>query len=97
MNSNFPCTNCGLCCQNISLVKELKEFDLGNGVCKYYDEVSKNCLIYNERPDICKVDKMYDLIYHKEFSRKKFYKLNAQVCNSLQEKYSISTIFRVKI
>ena len=38
----FPCTSCGLCCQNISTVVELKEFDLGNGVCKHLDTLNNN-------------------------------------------------------
>ncbi len=40
----FPCTGCGLCCQNIATVKELKEFDLGNGVCKFFDIKCLNLL-----------------------------------------------------
>jgi len=93
----FPCTGCGLCCQNISDVFELKEFDLGNGVCKYFDFATKSCLIYNKRPDICRVDKMYEKEYSKFYTKEKFYIGNAKVCNFLQEKYGMDISYRVKI
>lgn len=93
----FPCTNCGLCCQNISTVRELKEFDLGNGTCKYFDNVSNSCIIYETRPDICRIDKMYETKYKKYFTKENFYIENAQVCNSLQEQYSLDKSFRIKI
>lgn len=93
----FPCTNCGLCCQNISTVLELKEFDLGNGLCKYFDTINNSCKIYETRPDICRVDKMYDMKYYQDFTKKEFYSLNAEVCNSMQDKSKIDISFRVKI
>jgi len=88
---------CGLCCQNISNVKELKDFALPNGVCKYYNYETKGCNIYEKRPDICNIDKMYELEYFKNYSKKEFYELNAQVCNYLQEKEQLNLNYRVKI
>jgi len=93
----FPCTGCGLCCQNITNIKELKEFDLGNGICKYFDYNSRECTIYEYRPNICKVDKMFELVYHKEFTKEEFYIGNAKVCNALQEQYKFDKSFRVII
>ena len=93
----FPCTSCGLCCQNISNIKDLKEYDLGNGTCKYLDSISNLCTIYENRPDICRVDKMFDLVYSSEFTQEEFYIENAKVCNNLQEKYKMDKSFRVKI
>ena len=65
----FPCTKCGLCCQNISSIPELKDYDLGTGICKYFDSITNGCEIYENRPLICRVDKMFDLKYHKFFSK----------------------------
>lgn len=93
----FPCTSCGLCCQNISKIKELRDYDLGNGVCKYLNLISNECEIYDKRPDICKVDKMFQLEYKKYFTKEVFYIENAKVCNSLQEKYKIDKSFRINI
>jgi Fe-S-cluster containining protein len=93
----FPCTQCGLCCQNISQIKELKDYDLGNGVCKYFDYVNNSCKIYENRPNICQIDKMFDIEYHKYFTKKEFYIKNAKVCNYLQEKANMDLSYRIKI
>jgi len=94
---NFPCTGCGLCCQNISTIKELHSFDLGNGVCKYLNLLDNSCKIYENRPDICQVDKMFKIKYSNYFSKDEFYIENAKVCNALQENYGIDKSFRIQI
>jgi len=93
----FPCTGCGLCCQNISAITELKEFDLGNGVCTYYDFITNECKIYNDRPKICQVDKMFELKYNEYFTKEEFYIVNANACNDLQDKYSLDNSFKIDI
>ena len=93
----FPCSGCGVCCQNISQVKELKDYDLGNGICKYFDTINNNCKIYTTRPDICQIDKMFEIKYYKDYTKKEFYMLNADVCNKIQENLHIDKSFRIKI
>ena len=93
----FPCTGCGLCCQNISKVEELKNFDLGNGTCIYFDSANNGCKIYDDRPNICKVDEMFKIEYSKYFTKKDFYIENAKVCNSLQELHRLDKNLRIKI
>ena len=93
----FPCTSCGLCCQNIQNIDELKSFHLGDGICKHFDVVNKNCLIYENRPNICKIDKMFELVYYKDFTKEEFYIANAHICNNLQKKYKIDSSFKVII
>ena len=93
----FPCTSCGLCCQNISTVKELSEFDLGNGTCKHFNIVNNSCNIYETRPSICKIDEMFEDKYNQFFTKQEFYTENAKVCNLLQETYKLDNSFRVKI
>ena len=93
---SFPCTGCGLCCQNIGLIPQLKEFDLGNGICKFLK--NSQCEIYENRPDICNIEKMFDLQYKNHFkSKTDFYIENAKVCNSLQEEKNLDLSFRVKV
>ena len=94
---NFNCTKCGICCQNIGHIKELKEYDLGNGICKYFDKTNNLCTIYENRPDICNIDLMYEKEYYKFFTKKEFYILNAKVCNSLQECFGIDLSYRVNL
>jgi Fe-S-cluster containining protein len=93
----FPCTNCGLCCQNISSINELKDFDLGNGTCKYFDNISSSCKIYEARPNICRIDKMYEIKYNNFFTKNDFYIENSKVCNKLQEIYKLDNSFKVII
>jgi len=93
----FPCSGCGLCCQNISKIENLKKFDLGNGVCKHYDFITRGCKIYQNRPNICNIEKMYNLVYFKLYSKQEFYKLNADVCNKLQDRYKLDKSYKIKI
>jgi len=93
----FPCSNCGLCCQNIGGIIELQNFDLGNGVCKYFDPITHDCNIYDSRPEICSVDTMYEVKYKQYFTKEEFYMQNANVCNTLQEQYKIDKSYRIKI
>ncbi len=80
----FSCDYCGLCCQNIGKIVQLKDFDRGNGVCKFLKE--NKCSIYKTRPEICRVEAMYK--YFSPMSRKSFYELNAQACKTLKQKHN---------
>ena len=65
----FPCTGCGLCCQIQGAIKQLgplsgvsKELaelaaslDRGDGTCRNYEESSRKCKIYDDRPYLCRV------------------------------------------
>lgn len=83
----FLCDSCGLCCQNISEIQELKTFHNGDGVCIHLNKENNQCTIYETRPNVCRVETMYDLVYHKEFENKqKFYNANMTICNILKEK-----------
>ncbi len=54
--SKFQCTNCGACCLNISMVPEMQDFVLPSGRCKNLDKDNKTCMIYDNRPILCRVD-----------------------------------------
>ena len=82
----FECDNCGECCKNISNSQELREFDRGDGVCKYLNLETNLCNIYENRPDICDVKKMYEKVYKTFYSKEQFYKLNYEACEILKEK-----------
>lgn len=76
----FPCTQCGICCQRVHWAKETKFLDRGDGTCKHYATDSKQCTIYAERPDICRVDRQYILHYADKHTWNEFVALNLQVC-----------------
>lgn len=79
----FPCTQCGLCCQNVNLADETHFLDRGDGTCRHYNENSKLCTIYATRPEICQVERQYILRYADSYSWDEFVALNVQVCQVL--------------
>lgn len=83
-STSFPCTQCGLCCQNVHLAAETQFLDRGDGTCRHYDASSKGCGIYGERPSICRVDQQYQLHYARQYSWDDFVALNLAVCDTLQ-------------
>lgn len=63
----------------------------------YYSKNTNECSIYNNRPEICRVEIMYEKKYKKTLSLHEFYRLNAKICNLLQKTNSIDTKYRIKI
>lgn len=82
----FPCYQCGACCCNVNRSKETLFLDNGNGVCRYYDHQTKLCTIYETRPDICRVDKQYQLNYKNKYSWAEFIEINTIACKILNSK-----------
>lgn len=82
MLNHFPCNSCGLCCKNIGHIKELKDYDRGDGVCIHLKD--NLCDIYEDRPLICRIDEMYDKFFYKKFTKEEYYYENAKACQSLQ-------------
>jgi len=93
----FPCTGCGCCCKRIGMVKPfltLEEFPYNTneiGVCEML--IDNKCTVYNDRPDICRIDKMatnYNL------DTAQYYKLAIDVCNKFMDEDNIPLNFRIK-
>ena len=81
MHIMFNCSKCGICCQHIDLVEELSKFDRGDGVCIHL--VNNLCDIYENRPDICNVEVMYEKVYKSFCSKEEFYKINEDGCKQI--------------
>jgi len=79
----FPCHQCGLCCQHVHRSKETQFLDRGDGTCRHYVTDSKSCSIYADRPDICRVDRMYAIRYIHLYAWNEFIELNQQACAAL--------------
>lgn len=79
----FPCDQCGECCRHIASIPQLAGFDRGNGVCVHL--CGNVCDIYERRPEICRVDTMYEKYFSKLYTRESFYRLNWEVCQKLKE------------
>lgn len=79
----FPCNRCMQCCKRVNLLAQTAEMDRGDGVCRHLDEHSGDCRIYATRPDICRVDRQYELIYSRTMTWDAFVELNAAACKQL--------------
>lgn len=84
---SFGCDKCGLCCQHIDQIPELKKFDSGNGRCIHLTE-NNLCDIYNVRPNICNVEKMYQLRYSAYMSKEEYLSLNEEGCKRLKRLFA---------
>lgn len=97
----FPCTKCGACCKKVGFAigmdPEFAEgFPFGatpEGHCEMLGE-NDECLVYETRPDVCRIDVMqtkYDI------SEREYFQLTAMVCNKLQENLRLDESLRVII
>lgn len=81
----FKCDCCGLCCMNLKLSDIYSDLDRGDGICRYFDINTKLCSIYENRPDKCNVDKMYDIQYKGTITKDEYYELNYEACRLLKK------------
>lgn len=81
----FPCTRCGLCCRHVHLSDETRFLDRGDGTCLHYEDDSRGCSIYDERPDICRVDRQYTLRYARLYTWDEYVVANLAVCSALEK------------
>jgi Fe-S-cluster containining protein len=82
------CSRCGLCCRNLHRSTLYQELDRGDGVCRYLDETTNLCRIYEKRPLVCRVDAAYEAWFQGHMSRADYYAANLQACRTLQEEAS---------
>ncbi|MFW2150399.1 YkgJ family cysteine cluster protein [Acinetobacter gyllenbergii] len=59
--------------------------DRGDGVCHYYDLDTRLCGIYENRPEICRVDDYYKKYLKERYVWDDFIDLNLIVCKQLNE------------
>lgn len=77
---DFCCTKCGECCRHIDAVEGLRHLQK-DGVCKYL--VGNICSIYDNRPDLCRRDKVFQM-FKDEFSEEEFTRIIVAICNELR-------------
>ena len=85
-NLHFQCDRCGLCCQRVGLSQIYKHLDRGDGVCRYYEDATHRCSIYDKRPVICNVELFYEKFMKQKMSKEEFFTLNYTVCQQLKGK-----------
>lgn len=83
----YPCKKCGNCCRSISYTKWGRLLVNEKGICKYLDEKTNLCKIYNKRPIFCNVDEYYKKYFVGKMTIEEYYEMNLQSCKVLSEKF----------
>lgn len=95
----FLCSGCGACCVWAGRLKDMPQ-NPQTGACIHLTSDMK-CSIYDTRPDICRIDKMYEInsgsIDGIEMSRKEFYKLNTMACHRMIDEEGMDERWKIKI
>jgi Fe-S-cluster containining protein len=61
-----------------------------SGKCEKLDEQTGLCSIYEDRPDVCRVDVFYEQVYRPQgLTIEEFYLFNAYCCNLLIDKFAL--------
>ncbi len=82
----FPCTACGHCCRNVHLSEQTNYLNRGDGICRHLDTSTNLCLIYQDRPLVCRVEDFYKAYLTQVYTWEEFVDLNLQICYKLQNK-----------
>ena len=80
------CDKCGLCCRMLAYSNDMKEFDRGDGVCKYLKD--NLCSIYEKRPNICDAEYMWITHYSRYMTRKEYEEKSYEICIALKAMFS---------
>ena len=85
---NFNCTSCGACCRIVGLIPEFRErfftWINNDGACKHLQE-DNTCGIYETRPDICRVDVMFEQRHSKNMSEAEYVAMTEDSCAILEK------------
>ena len=80
----FHCDCCGLCCMNIDKSDLYSDLNRGDGICKYFDEQTHLCSIYDERPEKCNIDIANERLFKGVVTKEEYYKQNYLACKELK-------------
>ena len=97
MKSKFECNMCGLCCRNIHLIDQLKDYHNGDGICMYLDLKTNLCAIYENRPIICNVEKSYQVYFSQLYTEEEYIEMNHKGCKVLWQKERVEIEEKKKI
>lgn len=89
----FFCDKCGLCCMNIGASTIYEKLDRGDGICKFFDEETKLCTIYEKRPLLCNLEETYKIYFKGKMSKNEYDQLNSEACKRLKEKGEFLDVF----
>lgn len=92
----FNCTKCGACCKLAGVVVTSHNIPFPynfneDGTCEKYDE-SIGCTVYEDRPDICRIDKMK---LTSGLSEQEYEIRTASACNVMMDILGIDESFKI--
>ncbi len=79
----FNCDMCGACCRHLDRSSIYDELNRGDGICRHLD--GNKCMIYSDRPIICRVDESYYCYFSETYTLEEYYSLNYEACKALKE------------
>ncbi|MFV5467750.1 YkgJ family cysteine cluster protein [Acinetobacter towneri] len=91
----FSCYQCGACCRHVNFSNLTKYLDRGDGVCRYHDAQSNLCTIYENRPEICRIDKYYEKHFKSKMLWNDFVELNLIACKQLNDMEENSVLIQI--
>jgi uncharacterized protein len=81
----FPCSGCGACCMDVRHIPELVQYaDPTTGRCSNLGPDDKTCMVYADRPLVCRVDDLGKLI---RLTPRSWRWLNRQSCMLLHRQH----------
>lgn len=105
--SDFPCTQCGLCCRLVGQALAHKEYwdnpliraaleafpysTDENGTCEML--VDNKCSVYENRPLVCDIEKMAKL---RGVDKDYWYRISAGACNFLIRQTGLDDSYLIK-
>ena len=79
------CSNCNAnCCRQVGKFAYMRNYDRGDGTCKYLDKDNR-CMIYENRPPVCNTDLLYERYYSRFMTREQYDEANAVACEQLRK------------
>lgn len=109
----FKCSGCGLCCANLGKVIDAVKGRINptemdkmfidfpypineDGSCSQQKD-SGECSVYDDRPDVCNVEKMYETQYKPYMTKEQHYKEGNKICNQMIEEAGLPDKYLIKI
>ncbi|MBC8580132.1 CxxCxxCC domain-containing protein [Zhenhengia yiwuensis] len=80
----FKCDKCGCCCMKVGQSAVYATLDRGDGVCMYFNDELRLCNIYEIRPTMCNVDKVYTILFKSKIEKEEYYKMNRKYCEQFK-------------
>mgnify|MGYP003646718261 CR=1 FL=1 len=93
MSDKFLCSGCGACCVTAGKMGVMP--DRGDGGCINLNKKNE-CLIYEDRPDICRVDVMHK-ITNPELSKKEYFIKSTKACHEIIDLLKINIKYKIPL